>query len=73
MSSSAIRYSPCYTVDDHATWEGDWELWNGVTVCVSPLASVMMTSTSARLGSPTSCVPLPLVSRYRCPLTVPDR
>lgn len=36
MSTSAIRYSPTYTVDDYEQWEGDWELWNGVAVCMSP-------------------------------------
>jgi len=39
MSTSAIRYSPCYTVDDYALWEGDWELWNGIAVCMSPSPS----------------------------------
>jgi len=36
MSTSAIRYSPTYTVDDYEQWKGDWELWNGVAVCMSP-------------------------------------
>lgn len=36
MSTNAIRYSPTYTVDDYEQWEGDWELWNGVAVCMSP-------------------------------------
>ncbi|MEJ7595896.1 MAG: Uma2 family endonuclease [Planctomycetaceae bacterium] len=39
MSPSAVRYSPCYTVDDYEQWEGDWELWNGVAVCMSPSPS----------------------------------
>ncbi len=36
MSTSAIRYSPTYTVDDYEQWEGDWELWDGVAICMSP-------------------------------------
>ena len=39
MSTNAVRYSPCYTVDDYEQWEGDWELWNGVAVCMSPASS----------------------------------
>lgn len=30
---------PRYTVDDYEQWEGDWELWNGVAVCMSPAPS----------------------------------
>ena len=32
------RYIPHYTVDDHVQWEGDWELWSGVPVAMSPSA-----------------------------------
>ncbi len=39
MSTSTVRYSPCYTVDDYEQWEGDWELWNGIAVCMSPSPS----------------------------------
>ena len=39
MSSGAVRYSPSYTFDDYEQWEGDWELWNGVAVCMSPSPS----------------------------------
>ena len=39
MSTNAVRYSPCYTVDDYELWEGDWELWNGIAVCMSPAPS----------------------------------
>lgn len=34
--SSAHRYLPNYTVDDYQTWEGDWELWQGIPVAMSP-------------------------------------
>ncbi len=25
-----------YTVDEYEQWESDWELWNGVAVCMPP-------------------------------------
>lgn len=34
--SSAPRYNPHYTVTDYQNWQGDWELWNGVAVSMSP-------------------------------------
>jgi len=36
--SSAEKYVPNYTVDDYRHWEGDWELWQGVAVSMSPSA-----------------------------------
>ncbi|WP_182868468.1 Uma2 family endonuclease [Rhodopirellula sp. JC639] len=34
--SSAAKYLPRYTVDDYRQWEGDWELWQGIPVAMSP-------------------------------------
>jgi Uma2 family endonuclease len=34
--STAPRYLPHYTVADHAAWEGDWELLQGVAVAMTP-------------------------------------
>ena len=34
--SSAPKYQPHYTVDDYQLWEGDWELWNGTAVAMTP-------------------------------------
>ncbi len=34
--SAVPKYIPRYTVDDYATWEGDWELWDGIAVSMSP-------------------------------------
>ena len=34
--STAPRYVPHYTLADHATWEGDWELLAGVAVAMTP-------------------------------------
>jgi len=34
--SSPPSYNPHYTIADYEQWEGDWELWNGVAVAMSP-------------------------------------
>ncbi|MCA9135646.1 MAG: Uma2 family endonuclease [Planctomycetales bacterium] len=34
--SAANHYLPHYTVDDYRGWEGDWELWNGIPISMSP-------------------------------------
>ena len=30
------KYNPHYTVADYSGWEGDWELWRGVAVSMTP-------------------------------------
>ncbi len=30
------KYTPHYSVADYQQWEGDWELWNGVAVAMTP-------------------------------------
>ena len=32
----ALKYIPSYTLDDYCHWEGDWELWDGIPVAMSP-------------------------------------
>jgi len=32
----AVPYRPRYTVEDYLRWEGDWELWDGHPVSMSP-------------------------------------
>ena len=32
------QYLPRYTVADYASWPGEWELWSGVAVAMSPSA-----------------------------------
>lgn len=32
----ALKYIPNYTIDDYRQWEGDWELWDGIPVAMSP-------------------------------------
>jgi len=34
--STAPQYRPHYTVADYQLWQGDWELWNGVAVAMTP-------------------------------------
>ncbi len=34
--SATPPYSPHYTLADYQQWEGDWELWNGVAVAMTP-------------------------------------
>jgi Uma2 family endonuclease len=34
--SSQIRYTPRYSVAEYQQWEGDWELWDGIPVAMSP-------------------------------------
>ena len=37
--SIATRYHPRYTVADYEQWEGDWELWAGYPVAMTPSSS----------------------------------
>ena len=32
----SLRYLPRYTVDDYRQWQGDWELWSGVAIAMTP-------------------------------------
>ena len=34
--STASRYLPHYTVADYRQWQGDWELWQGIPVAMTP-------------------------------------
>ncbi|QEG42674.1 Uma2 family endonuclease [Roseimaritima ulvae] len=34
--TAAKKYLPHYTVSDYQQWEGDWELWQGIAVSMSP-------------------------------------
>ncbi len=38
--SSASRYIPHYTVADYEQWEGNWELWDGHAIAMSPAPNV---------------------------------
>jgi Uma2 family endonuclease len=45
----AISYKPRYTVADYITWEGDWELWDGTPVSMSPSPNYRHQRVGARL------------------------
>lgn len=34
--STARKYEPHYTVSDYELWKGDWELWHGTAVAMTP-------------------------------------
>lgn len=34
--SSAEKFVPRYTVSDYQQWEGEWELWGGIPVSMTP-------------------------------------
>lgn len=45
------NYVPRYTVKDHAMWEGEWELWSGVPVAMSPSPGMAHQVIAGRLFS----------------------
>jgi len=47
--SSASRYTPYYTVADYEQWRGDWELWDGRPISMSPSPSVKHQRVAGRL------------------------
>jgi len=47
----APRYIPHYTTADYERWEGDWELWLGIPVSMSPSPSFRHQRVGARLIS----------------------
>ena len=34
--STAHRYLPKYTFEDYQQWKGDWELWQGIPIAMTP-------------------------------------
>ena len=34
--AAAIKYAPHYSVNDYQHWKGDWELWDGIAIAMSP-------------------------------------
>lgn len=37
--AAAIKYAPRYSVEDYRQWKGDWELWDGIAIAMSPSPS----------------------------------
>lgn len=44
-----VKFIPHYTVADYRTWQGDWELWSGVPVSLSPSSKQAHQRLSGRL------------------------
>jgi len=42
---------PCYTVADHAAWEGDWELIGGIPYAMTPSPTVRHQALSTRFAA----------------------
>ncbi|MCX7401011.1 MAG: Uma2 family endonuclease [Planctomycetales bacterium] len=51
MSSEAIRYQPRYMASDYRAWEGDWELWDGMAIHMSPSPGFEHQSAATRLAA----------------------
>jgi Uma2 family endonuclease len=34
--SAATEFAPHYTIDDYQLWKGDWELWDGIAIAMTP-------------------------------------
>lgn len=34
--SAALEFAPRYTIDEYSLWHGDWELWEGIAIAMSP-------------------------------------
>jgi len=45
----AVSYRPRYRVEDYLDWEGDWELWDGTPVSMSPSPGYFHQSAGSRL------------------------
>lgn len=63
MASAATKYVPQYTVEEYLNWPGDWELWRGVPVAMSPaptpvhqlVAAGLFTVLNSAIGSSADC------------------
>ncbi len=43
------QYIPRYTVDEYRSWPGDWELWQGIPVAMSPSADAVHQRIAGRI------------------------
>lgn len=46
---ATASYRPHYSVEDYLVWEGDWELWDGIPVAMSPAPNFFHQSVGTRL------------------------
>lgn len=47
--STAVKFAPHYTVEDYRLWKGDWELWEGIAIAMTPSPSGLHQSVLAAL------------------------
>ncbi len=48
--STALKFAPRYTIDDYSRWQGDWELWEGIAIAMSPSPFGMHQAIVSRLS-----------------------
>ena len=48
---AAVSYMPNYCIEDYLLWEGDWELWDGIPVAMSPAPNFFHQSVGTRLAA----------------------
>ncbi len=46
-----VEYIPRYSIQDYRRWDGDWELWNGIPVAMSPSPSFRHQRLSLRIAT----------------------
>ena len=46
---AVVSYRPSYVIEDYLLWEGDWELWDGIPVSMSPSPGFFHQSAGTRL------------------------
>lgn len=66
VMSSAPQDRPHYTVEDYRLWKGDWELWNGTAVAMTPSPFGRHSEMLARLAA----VLIDAIDTARCDATV---
>ncbi|MEQ1838883.1 MAG: Uma2 family endonuclease, partial [Verrucomicrobiales bacterium] len=47
----AVSYTPHYHIEDYLQWEGDWELWDGIPVSMSPAPNFFHQIVGTRLAA----------------------
>jgi Uma2 family endonuclease len=48
---AVVSYKPNYCIEEYLLWEGDWELWDGIPVAMSPAPNFFHQSVGMRLGA----------------------
>ncbi|HQZ27054.1 MAG TPA: Uma2 family endonuclease [Verrucomicrobiales bacterium] len=48
---SAVSYKPYYCIEDYLLWEGEWELWDGIPISMSPAPNFFHQSVGMKLGA----------------------